>query len=111
MNTTQFARRVAEKHNWGYKLAHEVVFATMDTLRDVLAEGNELQISKVGTFDFVTKGGFEINAKWSPTGKFYLPESYYIRFTPNRYLKDEIKQLEKLPESNDEPEAESEDEE
>lgn len=93
MNTTDFARRVADEHGWSYSLAHQVVNGVVETMHNILAEGKDLSLRGVGHFDYVKRGGHEVYASWSETGKFMLPEAHYVRFTPVRTLKRGIRAL------------------
>lgn len=94
MTTTELARRAAEEHGWSYALAEEVVSGTVETLRKALVEGNLVKLRKIGTFDFVKRGGFEItHVLGSEDAKILLPERPYLRFFPVDDIRAEIREL------------------
>lgn len=94
MNTTELSRRAAEEHGWSYALAEEVVRGTFETLRKALVEGNYVKIYRIGTFDFVKKGGHELTHLLGDEKKtMFWEEQPYLKFYPVDDIKEEIRQL------------------
>lgn len=90
MKMAEFTRRVAEDNDWSYSLAKKVTPCFWRTLRNVIAEGNNLIVPDFGTFKVEAKKPRVVSLNGN---KISVPETCYPRWTPSYRFREKVKQL------------------
>lgn len=89
MTKHEFINRISEKYKMTKKEAAIAVDAVFDEIRNVLVDGDKIQITGFGTFEVVTRAARE--ARNPQTGeKLMMPETLVPRLKISKTFKDSL---------------------
>ncbi len=90
MNKAEFVAVVAARTNSSQKHAAEMVDAFMDTVGEVLMQGEKVQFAGFGTFDVKVRRAREGRNPRKPEETIKIPEAKVPTFKAGKTLKDNL---------------------
>lgn len=91
MNKTDLIRAMAQKTGMTQKVMGEALEAALETITEVLVDGDEVKLAGFGKFTVSVRGARECTNPQDPTGdKIYVEESRNAKFKPSKALKEAL---------------------